>query len=125
MTKLILMTGSFLGALAVLLGAIGSHFFEDHLIYLDRLETYKTAVQYQFYHVFLILIIGLLSNYASRPIINYAFYSAIIGLFLFSGSLYMLCFTNNSAWGIVTPFGGLSLICSWLFLCFSVKKVNL
>ena len=116
------MTGSFLGALAVLLGAVGSHLFEDYLISVDRLETYNTAVRYQFYHVFLILIIGLLFDYAYKPIINYAFYSSIIGLFLFSGSLYILCFTNNSFWGILTPFGGLSLICSWLILGLSIKK---
>ncbi len=122
MNKFILMTGSFLGALAVLLGAVGSHLFEDYLISVDRLETYNTAVRYQFYHVFLILIIGLLFDYAYKPIINYAFYSSIIGLFLFSGSLYILCFTNNSFWGMFTPFGGVSLICSWLILGFSIKK---
>ena len=122
MKKCILVTGSLLGALAVILGALGSHLFEDYLISVDRLDTYKTAIRYQFYHVFLILIIGVLYNHSYRSIIKCAFYLSVIGLFLFSGSLYMLCFTNYSEWGMVTPVGGLFLICSWLFFCFSIKK---
>ena len=122
MHKYILITGSLLGAFTVVLGALGSHLLEPYLISLDRLDTYKTAVQYQFYHVFLILFLGLLYDYACKPIIHYAFYACVLGILLFSGSLYILCLTNNSTWGLLTPFGGVSLIFSWLLLLVSIKS---
>ena len=116
MQRYILITGSFLGFFSVLFGAVGAHLLEPHLILIDRLDTYETAVKYQFYHVFLILILGLLYEYIHKTIINYAFFLVVFGIFLFSGSLYVLCLTNNSVWGIITPFGGLLLILSWVLV---------
>ena len=124
MQRYILITGSFLGFFSVLFGAFGAHLLEPHLIVIDRLDTYETAVKYQFYHVFLILILGLLYNHFNQSIINYAFFVCVSGIFLFSGSLYVLCLTNNSVWGIITPFGGILLIISWLLLFFSIKRSN-
>ena len=52
MKKKILLTASFLGAISVLIGAMGAHVFEDYLISVDRDQTFEIAVRYQFYHVF-------------------------------------------------------------------------
>ena len=122
MYRPIMITGSLLGAFSLILGAIGSHLFEPYLISIDKLDTYQTAIQYQFYHVFLILFIGAVYNYSHKCIINYAFYACLLGVLLFSGSLYVLCLTNNSMWGLLTPFGGVSLIISWVLLCLSFLK---
>ena len=122
MHRYILITGSLLGAFTVILGALGSHLLEPYLNSVSRLATYETAIQYQFYHVFLILFIGLLYGYSYKAIIHYAFYTCVLGILLFSGSLYILCLTNNSTWGLLTPLGGVSLICSWLLLFLSIKK---
>ena len=122
MQRYILITGSFLGFFSVLFGAVGAHLLESHLIVIDRLDTYETAVKYQFYHVFLILILGLLYEYIHKTIINYAFFLCVFGIFLFSGSLYVLCLTNNSVWGIITPFGGLLLILSWVLVGWGFVK---
>ena len=122
MHRCILITGSLLGAFTVILGALGSHLLEPYLISLGRVDTYKTAVNYQFYHVFLILFIGIVYNYSHKRIINYAFYTCLLGILFFSGSLYVLCLTNNSIWGLLTPFGGVSLIISWLLLFLSFKQ---
>jgi len=122
MHRYILITGSLLGALTVILGALGSHLLEPYLISLDRIDTYKTAVNYQFYHVFLILFIGIVYNYSHKRVIIYAFYMCLLGVLFFSGSLYVLCLTNHSIWGLLTPFGGVSLIISWVLLCLSFKQ---
>ena len=51
MKRNILLVASVLGALSVLIGAMGAHFFEDYLISIDRVETFQTAIRYQFYHI--------------------------------------------------------------------------
>ena len=122
MSKPIMITGSLLGAFSLIFGALGSHLLESYLISIDKLDAYQTAVQYQFYHVFLILFIGIIYNYTNKHIINYAFYACLLGVLLFSGSLYILCLTNQSMWGLLTPFGGVSLLISWVLLCLSFLK---
>jgi len=48
----------------------------------------------------------------------------LIVIVLFSGSLYMLCFTNNNLFGLITPFGGVSLVCAWILFFLSVKYAS-
>ena len=120
--KPIIIIGSLLGAFSLTFGALGSHLLEPYLISIGKMDTYQTAVQYQFYHVFLILFIGIVYNYSHKHIINYAFYACLLGVLLFSGSLYILCLTNQSMWGLLTPFGGLSLLISWVLLFLSFIK---
>ena len=121
MKRIIIYTASLLGALSIVLGAFGAHYLEDFLIQNNVTETFETAVRYQFYHVFLLLIIFILYDSYNSHILKYAFYFCVFGILLFSGSLYFLCITNNAIFGIITPFGGLSLIFSWLCLFLSVK----
>lgn len=119
MKRNVLRISCVLGAFSVLIGAVGTHLLQSYFLEIDRLGTFETAVKYQFYHVFLLLLIGFFYNKMKKPIIDYALYACLIGIFLFSGSLYILCFTNNPQWGVFTPFGGLLLILSWLLLVFS------
>ena len=120
MNKIILLSALFLGFLSVILGAVGSHLLEDYLISIDRSNTFETAVRYQFYHVFLLLFIGLLSDSLKSNCIKYSFYFTFFGILVFSGSLYALCITNNPLFGVVTPIGGLLLILGWFCLFLSV-----
>ena len=124
MRNLIFYTASFLGALSIILGAFGTHMFEDYLLQNNRLNTFEIAVRYQFYHVFFLLFIGLVYEMFNKKILKYAFFLVLTGILLFSGSLYLICFTNNGFLGIITPFGGLALIMSWVCLFLSISKAE-
>ena len=113
---------AFTGALAVGLGAFGAHALKPMLLASGRLETYQTAVSYQFYHVLALLAIGILMKEDDQKILRYGAASFAWGMLFFSGSLYGLCFTGITSLGIITPFGGVFLILGWVFLFSSVLK---
>ncbi len=118
----ILLIGSFFGFLSILFGAIGSHLLEDQLFWSQRIDTFELAVRYQFYHVFLLLILGLSYDFFEKKYIHYAFYSCVAGIILFSGSLYTLCLTNISLFGSITPIGGLCLMLAWALFSISIFR---
>lgn len=115
---------AFFGFLSVLIGAFGAHGLEGVLIENQRLETYKTAVNYQFYHTLALLLVGVLmmsnpSKYLIRSAKMFVF-----GILLFSGSLYFLSLTNYTFIGVVTPIGGLFFIIGWLALYKSFSNIG-
>lgn len=122
MKKTILLTATLLGLISVLIGAFGSHSIKDYLIGIERVNTFEISVRYQFYHVFFLLILGLSYDLFDSLFIKYAFFSCLLGVILFSGSLYVLCLTNNSFFGIITPFGGISLVIAWAFFFISIIR---
>lgn len=120
------------GALAVTLGAMGAHWLKNQiptgLITPDQLIGFDTAVKYQMYHTLAMLTVVLLSNYLQSRFLNWAYNCFLVGILLFSGSLYFLCTRNLydadflKVLGPVTPLGGLFFIAGWLFLGFSSLK---
>ncbi len=123
--KFTLIFASVSGTLAVALGAFGAHALKDKLEVSELTNTYQTAVQYHFYHTLALLLIGLLMDRLPAPWLTYSSISMIIGLILFSGSLYLLCLTNTRWLGAITPLGGLGFIAGWLFLLVAVIKSQL
>jgi uncharacterized membrane protein YgdD (TMEM256/DUF423 family) len=117
MSKLFLLAGTLFGALSVMIGAFGAHALKSKLLANGRLDVFETAVKYQFYHSLALLALGILMliKFESK-LMDYAGYSFIAGILIFSGSLYILCLTNVGKWGAVTPFGGLFLIAGWLLM---------
>ena len=122
MKRKILLVAVILGALSVLIGAMGAHFLEDYLISAHRVETFETAIKYQFYHVFLLLVLGVSIDFSKQKIIKYAVYACVLGIFLFSGSLYLLCGTNNSIFGMITPIGGFCFVISWFLFFIAILQ---
>lgn len=122
MQKRLLITAGVFGGLAVALGAFGAHALRDFLERTQRLDTYTTAVQYQFYHTFALLAVALLHDKFNSKSLKYSAICFIAGILLFSGSLYLLIFTQQNLWGAVTPFGGILLIGGWMFLVASALK---
>ncbi len=116
MQKLFLLTGAALGGSGIAIGAFGAHALKATLLNSGRLDVYETAVKYQFYHAFALLILGLLMDRMQSPLFNYAGISFIAGTLIFSGSLYALCLSGIGKWGAVTPFGGVILIVGWCLL---------
>ncbi len=113
-----LSAGAFFGLLAVIIGAFGAHGLENSLSE-HALARYHTGVEYQFYHVGALLIVGLLSSLvAKQPSKQLALsgWFFIVGILLFSGSLYAYALTGNKTFGMITPIGGLGFIAGWIFL---------
>ena len=127
MQKLFLIIGSIAATLAVILGAFGAHALKEKLSP-EQLQVFDTGVRYQFYHAFALLVIGLLAEKYNSSFLNYSGYLFLTGIFLFSGSLYLLSTKNlfgMEGWkflGPITPLGGLCFIAGWIFLVISVLK---
>ncbi|GIQ69899.1 DUF423 domain-containing protein [Xylanibacillus composti] len=116
---------SMLAMLAVALGAFGAHALEDR-VSPERMGTYETAVQYQFYHAIALFLTGLAARgqKPSSPLV-WAGRLFVAGIALFSGSLYILVATGVTWLGAITPLGGVSFILGWILLGLSVKKSEL
>jgi len=120
------MVAAILGALAVVLGAFGSHALRG-ILSVDMVKVFETASKYHFYHSFLLLFIAhLLSNESLEKsklkLLNASAWLVSFGILVFSGSLYLLAITEIRILGAITPIGGLSLIAAWLCLAFTYRK---
>ena len=109
----------FLGMIAVILGALGSHALKE-VLSPEQLESFTIGVRYQMTHI-LLLLIALLTSYFEERIKQTSFWLTIVGILLFSGSIYLLNLqqllgVKLSFLGPVTPIGGLFLIANWGFL---------
>ena len=116
MSKLFLIFSSISGMIAVMLGAFGAHALQAKLESNGYLSTYQTAVQYQIYHTLALFGIAIISSRLESNWLNYAGYSMSVGIIVFSGSLYLLCFSGVKWLGAITPIGGLAFILGWFFL---------
>lgn len=121
MGKTILLTGAVFMALAVVIGAFGAHGLKSHLS-TEMLQTYKTGVEYHFYHALGLLLIGILAINSPNTFFTWSAIFLVFGIILFSGSLYTLAITGIKKFGTITPLGGLSFICGWIFLFLGVWK---
>lgn len=122
MQKLFLLCGAAIGALGVMIGAFGAHALSKMLAETGRTATFETAVKYQMYHTLALVLTALLLGRYAGKWFEYAGWSYLLGIFIFSGSLYILCLSNVSKWGAVTPIGGLFLIAGWICLFVGIWK---
>lgn len=120
--KQTILIASALGMLAVGLGAFGAHALKALLLQNNRVDTYELAVRYHFYHTLALLAIAILMDRLNTRWLGYAAASMLVGIILFSGSLYLLALLNETAFAIATPFGGVFLLMGWGFLFYSGWK---
>jgi uncharacterized membrane protein YgdD (TMEM256/DUF423 family) len=126
MNKQIIITAALFGVLAVTLGAFGAHGLKA-ILTPDHLETWHTAVQYHFYHVFALLFLSTFARFKSGLILA-SYYLFSFGILLFSGSLYLLSCRDALGWswlpvlGPVTPVGGLLFISGWITLALAAYR---
>jgi uncharacterized membrane protein YgdD (TMEM256/DUF423 family) len=113
--------GAVFGALAVILGAFGAHALRSHLDARD-LETFETAVRYQMYHAFALFAAAWLIS-RTAPHAGAAAWAFVVGIVIFSGSLYLLVATGQRWLGAVTPIGGLAFIAGWVLLALAASKL--
>jgi uncharacterized membrane protein YgdD (TMEM256/DUF423 family) len=126
MYKQAMTAGALFAAIAVILGAFGAHALKA-IMHPEQLMIFETGVRYQFYHSFALLIAGI--AYLSFPSkhLKQASSFFIIGILLFSGSLYAMTLLSTQGVslgpvGIITPIGGLFLIVGWILLLLGITK---
>ena len=123
-SHIILAVGSILMAITVGFGAFGAHALKDLLEQTNRIATFETAVKYQAYHSLAILLLGVLAALWPNLPLKGIFWLFLIGIIIFSGSLYILCLTGKTWLGAITPLGGVSLIAAWVWLAVKLIKLS-
>jgi len=121
-SKSTIITGAFAGTIAVMLGAFGAHGLKPMLLESGRWDTFNLAVEYQFYHTFALVVTGIISLHFNSRKFSYAGISFVVGIILFSGSLYLLSILDKPILGAVTPLGGVGFILGWLFLALGMLQ---
>ena len=104
------------GCLAVIIGAFGAHGLEAVLS--EEMKTiYETGVKYHFYHALAMLAVCMgPASLWERNSTRWALRMFLIGIIVFSGSLYVLAITEIKWLGAITPIGGTAMIAGWLLL---------
>lgn len=123
MTKRFLITIGMMGALSVILGAIGSHILNGN-IPPNHMEMFNTANQFLMYHTLALLGLAFMNRYVSRSYLNAIYFLFVIGIALFSGTLLLVSLKevigfNLGFLGKLTPIGGLLLIIGWIVIVFA------
>ncbi|WP_291784405.1 DUF423 domain-containing protein [Cecembia sp.] len=112
-----------LGALAVGIGAFGAHGLQPLLEANARVATFETAVQYHFYHALAMLAISIwYSMSPEKKALKWAMGLFLIGILIFSGSLYILSLSGITWLGAITPIGGVAFIIAWITIIFAAKS---
>lgn len=137
-----LRSGALLAGLAVAMGAFAAHGLEKPLAKMypesetrviggltvpasyKYLQDFKTAAEYQLIHALALLAVGLLMRQVgSRRALTVAGWSFLLGIVLFSGSLYVLVLSGVRAWGAVTPLGGVLFLVGWGSFALGVQRL--
>ncbi|WP_309386519.1 DUF423 domain-containing protein [Cerasicoccus frondis] len=113
-------TAAVLAFLAVALGAFGAHGLKDMLEASGKAETWQTAADYQFWHALALLALGLAPVKGRAITVAAAFF--VLGVLLFSGSLYWLCLSGLRWLGPITPLGGICFLVGWGILAVIAVK---
>jgi len=122
LSKQFLVAGSFFGIIAILLGAFGAHQLQT-ILSKKSLNIYEIANKYLFYHSFFLIILGLAyDKIKQHKLLNQSGIFIIIGMILFSGSLYLISIFEIKKIGLITPLGGLSFIIGWILFLWSILK---
>ena len=108
------------GASAVLLGAFGAHALRG-VLDARGAELWHTAVNYHAWHALALAVAVGLGRGRSRRVAMVAF---VVGIMLFSGSLYALALGAPRWVGVITPFGGLAFVAGWLALGWALRTRN-
>ncbi|MNK95438.1 hypothetical protein D3C87_1156740 [compost metagenome] len=125
MKRRIVLTGAFIGMLAIILGAFGAHLLKKYLS-VDQLNTFEVGVRYQMYHALFLLFLSTQKDIAEKTL--KAIYNLVVGgVLLFSGSIYLLATKDYTLFEskiivFATPLGGFLLIIAWTLLFFTILK---
>lgn len=126
MNKQLLQLAGICGASAVIIGAFAAHGLKSR-ISPEQIQIFETGVRYHFYHSLAILVLAAIAINSNVQVKTSA-YLFSLGIFLFSGSLYLLScrdllgIQNWKFLGPITPIGGLCFVLAWILLVFKALK---
>ncbi|MDX6190935.1 DUF423 domain-containing protein [Flavobacterium sp. Fl-318] len=125
MKRKIVLTGAFLGMVAIILGAFGAHLLKKWLS-VDQLNTFEVGVRYQMYHAFFLFFLSTRKEIAEKTL-KTIYNLTVAGVLLFSGSIYLLVTKDYTVFDskiivFATPLGGFLLILAWLVLFATILK---
>ena len=127
MKSKLISTAAILGAMSVILGALAAHQLKNVLTP-TSLDAFDKGVRYQIYHSLLLLFIAFSCNKENERVIKPIAILIIIGVVLFSFSIYLLSTQslsqiNFSILGPITPIGGICMISAWILMAIKAKKI--
>jgi uncharacterized membrane protein YgdD (TMEM256/DUF423 family) len=122
-SRWVLVAGAGFAMLAVMIGAFAAHGLK-HVLDAYQLGLFETAARYQMYHAIGLLIVGVISTIPqfSPRWLKLAACAFILGIALFSGSLYLLALSGIKWLGAITPLGGVAFIFGWMALLVAALK---
>ena|SRR6476646_7766898 len=121
MDRFFFSAGAIAAFVAVALGAFGAHSLKEKLSP-DMLAIFETGVRYQMYHALGLLAVAWAITRWPEANLNSAGWSFIIGIIIFSGSLYLLSTTGVRWLGAITPIGGLAFLAGWAIMVWSLNR---
>lgn len=122
MLKRYTIIGSIAAGLSVAIGAFGAHVLKD-ILTTERLATFETGVQYHMIHALALILIAILADrLQDKKKVQWAARFILAGIIIFSGSLYLLCLTDITMLGAITPIGGVAFIVGWIMLALAAKQ---
>lgn len=123
-TKLFLILGGINAALAVMLGAFGAHGLKTR-ISVEMLTVYQAGVHYHLFHALGLLAVGLVATLIADSVyLKWSGWLMLVGIVLFSGSLYVLSLGGLRWLGMITPFGGIAFILAWALFVTAILKAS-
>ena len=122
MERTFFILASILSGLAVALGAFGAHALKARLSP-DMLQIFETGVRYHFYHALALgLVVVAMQYWPKTNLPTIAGWLFIVGIVIFSGSLYILSTSGVRWWGAITPIGGVAFIAGWACLALAAWR---
>ena len=124
MHNLFLVLAGINGFLAVGLGAFGAHGLKN-ILSADLLNTFNTGVHYHMMHALALLAVGILTlHFPNQSLLKISGYLFLVGIVLFSGSLYVLALSSIRWLGAITPLGGVAFLAAWALLAWSMARTQ-
>ena len=121
MDRFFFLSGAIAAFIAVALGAFGAHSLKTKLS-ADMLNIFEIGVRYQMYHALGLIAVAWATTRWPEANLNAAGWAFIVGIVVFSGSLYLLSITDVRWLGAITPIGGLAFLIGWAILVWSVGR---
>lgn len=122
MSRTFFRLGAALAFLSVAFGAFAAHSLRG-IISDSALANFETGARYQMYHALGLFAAAWLASRVSGRLVNWGGGLLLLGVILFSGSLYLLSLTGVTLFGLITPFGGVSFLAGWACLFLAAREL--
>jgi uncharacterized membrane protein YgdD (TMEM256/DUF423 family) len=121
MERFFFISGAIAAFIGVALGAFGAHSLRTKLTP-EMLNIFEVGVRYQMYHALGLIAVAWAITRWPEANLNAAGWAFIVGIVIFSGSLYLLTLTDTRWLGAITPIGGIAFLIGWAILVWSVAR---